>query len=202
MNDVYHDKPLIFTETVFLSLSKLFLTLYLTWWMLFIMTSLWYLPRLYIWVYQSCFWHCIRHDKCRLLWQALDIYRGYMFEFIEAVSDTVLDMINAVYYDKPLIFTEAIWLNLSKLFLTMYLTWWMLFIMTSLWYSPSLYVWVYQSCFWHCITHDKCRLPWQAFDIYWGYISGEARLPSSGSAWSWFLPTYVECRIIIVALTK
>ena len=27
-----------------------------------------------------------------------------MFEFIKAVSDTVLDMINAAYYAKPLIF--------------------------------------------------------------------------------------------------
>ena len=30
-----------------------------------------------------------------------------MFELIKAVFDTVLDMINAAYYDKPLIFTEA-----------------------------------------------------------------------------------------------
>ena len=30
-----------------------------------------------------------------------------MFEFIKAVSDTVLDMINAVYDDKPLIFIGA-----------------------------------------------------------------------------------------------
>ena len=29
------------------------------------------------------------------------------FELIKAVSDTVLDMINAVYYDKPLIFIRA-----------------------------------------------------------------------------------------------
>ena len=29
------------------------------------------------------------------------------FEFIKAVSDTVLDKINAAYYDKPLIFTLA-----------------------------------------------------------------------------------------------
>ena len=57
--------------------------------------------------------------------QAFDINRGYVsgeaglpssgceykllntFEFIKAVSDTVLDMINAAYYDKPLISTEA-----------------------------------------------------------------------------------------------
>ena len=29
-----------------------------------------------------------------------------------------------------------------------------------------------------CIRHDKCRLSWQAFDVYLGYVSGEARLPS------------------------
>ena len=30
-----------------------------------------------------------------------------MLEFIKAVSDTVFDMINAVHYDKPLVFTAA-----------------------------------------------------------------------------------------------
>ena len=30
------------------------------------------------------------------------------FKFIKAVSDTVLDMINAAYYDKPLIFITAV----------------------------------------------------------------------------------------------
>ena len=34
---------------------------------------------------------------------SLDIYRSYTFEFIKAVSDTVLDMINAADYAKPLI---------------------------------------------------------------------------------------------------
>ena len=58
--------------------------------------------------YQGCFWHCVWHDKCRLLWQSFDFYRGYTFEFIKAVSDTVLDMINAVYHDNPLIFTKAV----------------------------------------------------------------------------------------------
>ena len=24
----------------------------------------------------GCYWHCIWHDKCRLLWQAFDIYQG------------------------------------------------------------------------------------------------------------------------------
>ena len=65
-----------------------------------------------IWVYQGCFWHCIRHDhQWCLLWKAFEIYQtslwylsGYAFEFIKAVSDTILDMINAAYYDKPLIF--------------------------------------------------------------------------------------------------
>ena len=45
-----------------------------------------------------------------------------MFMFIKAVSDTVLDMINAIYHDKPLIFIRAIRLSLSMLFLTLYLT--------------------------------------------------------------------------------
>ena len=30
------------------------------------------------------------------------------FEFIKAVSDTVFDMINAVYHDKPLIFIKVV----------------------------------------------------------------------------------------------
>ena len=48
------------------------------------------------------------------------IDQDYMFEFIKAVSDTVLDMINAAYHDKPLIFIRAIRLSLSRLFLTLY----------------------------------------------------------------------------------
>ena len=78
------------------------------------------------------------NDKCGLSRQAFDIYRVYVsgealllsssnvykllntFEFIKAVSDTVLDMTNAAYYDKPLIFTGAICLCLSRLFLTLY----------------------------------------------------------------------------------
>ena len=43
-----------------------------------------------------------------------------MFKFIKAVSDTVFDMVNAVYHDKHLIFIRAIRLSLSRLFLTMY----------------------------------------------------------------------------------
>ena len=43
-----------------------------------------------------------------------------MFEFIKAVCDTVLDMINAVYQDKPLISIMAICLNLLRLFVTLY----------------------------------------------------------------------------------
>ena len=89
-------------------------------------------------VYQGCFCHCIRPDKFRLLCQAVGIYQGYFsgearlpsssmeyellntFEFIKAVSGTVLDMINLVYYDKPLMFIRAIRLSLSRLFLTLY----------------------------------------------------------------------------------
>ena len=67
------------------------------------MTKLWYLSGLSVWVYQGCFWQCIRHDKFCLLWPAFDIYQGYTFEFIKDISDTVLDVINAVYQDKPLI---------------------------------------------------------------------------------------------------
>ena len=37
-------------------------------------------------------------------------------------TDIVLDMINAVYYDKPLVFIRAIRLGLSRLFLTLYKT--------------------------------------------------------------------------------
>ena len=122
----------------------------------FIMTSLWCWSKLccgrssspiirqwilfaeYVWVDQGCFWHCISHDKCCLLWQAFDIDQGYMLELIKAVSDTVLDTINAAYYDKPLIFTMAIHLSLSSLFLTLYLTWQMPLIMTNLWYLSGL----------------------------------------------------------------
>ena len=69
-----------------------------------------------------------------LSWQAFDFYRGYVSgearllssgirsSFIKAVSDTVLDMINAAYHDKPLIFLEAIRLSLLRLLLTLYLT--------------------------------------------------------------------------------
>ena len=52
--------------------------------------------------------------------QAFYIYQGHTFEFIKAVSDTVLDMINAAYRGNPLVFTRAIRLSLSRLFLTLY----------------------------------------------------------------------------------
>ena len=45
-----------------------------------------------------------------------------VFELIKAVSDSVFDMINAVYHDKPSIFIRAMRLSLSRLFLTLYLT--------------------------------------------------------------------------------
>ena len=35
-----------------------------------------------------------------------DKVRRKLFKFIKAVSDTVFDMINAVYYDKPLILIQ------------------------------------------------------------------------------------------------
>ena len=65
--------------------------------------DIWYSSGLYVEVYQGCFWHCIRHNKCRLSWQVFDIHQGYTFKFIKALSDTVLDMIKTVYHDKPLI---------------------------------------------------------------------------------------------------
>ena len=64
--------------------------------------------------------------------------------------------------------------------------------MTSLWYLLELYAWVYQGCFWHCIWHNKCRLLWQAFDIYHSYVSGEARLPSSVSELKMKIHTWFE----------
>ena len=66
-----------------------------------------------VYVYQCCYWHYIWHDKFRLWRQAFDFYQGYVsgescfpssssefkllntFEFIKAVSDAVLGMINA-----------------------------------------------------------------------------------------------------------
>ena len=61
-----------------------------------IVTSLWYLSGLFIWVYQGCFWHCIRHDKCRLLWQAFDINQGYTSELIKAVSDCLFLLLSSL----------------------------------------------------------------------------------------------------------
>ena len=86
------------------------------------------LIRLYVQIYQGCFWHSILHDKCGLSWQAFDIYLSpsseykllKTFKFIKAVSDIVFYMINVVYRDKPLILI-------------------------------GLYVWVYQGCFWYCV---------------------------------------------------
>ena len=136
--------------------------------------------------------------KFRWSWQAFDFYRGYgsvearlpssgskfklpnTLKFIKAVSYTVLDMVNSVHYDKPLIFIgttfqeklishhQAVNLtcrkcwSLSRLFLTLYL-------------------------------NDKClyRLSWQAFEVYRGRVLGEARLPSLGSEWRLFLTLYL-----------
>ena len=58
--------------------------------------------------------NAVYHDK------PFDIYQGYTFEFIKAVSDSVLDMINSVYYDKPLVFIMGKSLSLSRLFLTLH----------------------------------------------------------------------------------
>ena len=52
--------------------------------------------------------------------KTFDIYQGYTFEFIKAVSGTVFGTIKAVYHEKPLIFIRAIRLSLSRLFLTLY----------------------------------------------------------------------------------
>ena len=46
--------------------------------------------------------------------QAFDIYRGFTFEFIKAISDIFLDLINTVYYDKPLIFIRALSLSFAS----------------------------------------------------------------------------------------
>ena len=78
------------------------------------------------------------------------------FKFIKAVSRTWFGMMNAVYQCNALVFI-------------------------------GLYVSVYQGCFSHLIWHDECRLSMQAFgfyrairfDLYRGYVSEEARLPSS-----------------------
>ena len=36
-------------------------------------------------------------------------------------------------------------------------------------------VFVHQGCFWHCLSHYKCCLSWQAFgSIFRGYVLGEA----------------------------
>ena len=77
----------------------------------------------------------------------------------------VFDVTNSVYHDKSLIFIKAIFrekivsnqqaanINCSEV--------------SSLW---RLFIW-----------RDKCRLTWQSFDLYQGYISGKARLPSASS---------------------
>ena len=69
---------------------------------------------------------------------------GYTFKFIRAVSNTVLDMINAVYHNNPLIPIKAMFRE--KL--------------------VSHHRAVNEGRFSHCIGHDKCRLSQQSFDSY------------------------------------
>ena len=45
--------------------------------------------------------NAVYHDK------PFGIHQSYTFEFIKAVSDTVLDMINTTYHEKPLVFIGA-----------------------------------------------------------------------------------------------
>ena len=45
--------------------------------------------------------------EARLLLSSIEYKLLNTFEFIKAVSDTVFEMINAVYHDKPLIFIGA-----------------------------------------------------------------------------------------------
>ena len=42
------------------------------------MTSLWFSSGLYVKVYQGCFWHYIKHDKCCLSSQAYNCCRNYV----------------------------------------------------------------------------------------------------------------------------
>ena len=42
----------------------------------------WYISSEDLRVYQGCFWHCIRHDKCSLSWHALGFYRGYIWKIV------------------------------------------------------------------------------------------------------------------------
>ena len=90
------------------------------------------------------------------------------FEMVKAVSKTVLDMINATYYAKLLVFIKATFQE--KL--------------------VSRHRAVNEGCFWNYIRYDKCHLLCQAVGIHRGYVSGEARLSSSGSEWRLFLKSY------------
>ena len=80
------------------------------------------------------------------------------------VSDTVLDMRNAIYLDKPLIFIGAMF--------------WEKFVshhraVNEGWIRATFretlicqYRAVNEGCFWHRVRHDKCHLSRQAFDFY------------------------------------
>ena len=93
--------------------------------------------------YQGCFWHCIRHDKWCLLWQAFNIYQGYTFESIKAVSDTVFTMSNTVPITTFYLFTYD-----SRLFV--YVTICVLLL-------QELYEW--QSPYW-CLPEIRPREDW------------------------------------------
>ena len=96
------------------------------------------------------------------------------FQFTKAVSDTVLDMINAAYYAKPLISIEATFL---EKFVSQHRA-----VNINCWIRLSL------SRLFPTLRKYTINTAYQDFDVYRGYVSGEAHLPSSGSEWSRFPP--------------
>ena len=84
------------------------------------------------------------------LWYLL----GYMFEFTKYVSDTVLDMINAVDHDKPLLFIKAIRFGKSSCLLLSSIEW--------SWFMPT-----YEACWLETtaitIKGDRNQFHWLFF---------------------------------------